>query len=71
MIWLLKDWVSGEQTEKKTRKFNYASCLEYHLHWAKPFNNVFSKAEGLVLKRYGNEIERVYVILQLRAVIIP
>lgn len=59
MIWLLKGLVSGEQTKKITRKFNYASCLEYHPHWAKPFNTVFAKAELLVFKHYRNEFERV------------
>lgn len=71
VIWLLKDWVSGEQAKKITRKFNYASCLEYHPHWARPFNTVFAKAKLFVFKYYGNEFERVYVMLQLRAVIIP
>lgn len=69
MIWLLKDCCVGEQTKKVTRKFHYTSCLEHYPQCAKP--GTLSKAELLVFRCFRNELERVYIIPQLRTVIIP
>lgn len=59
----------SEQTKKITRKFNYASCSEYHPQWAKPL--ALSMCEWLAFTCFRNELERLYIILQLKAAIIP